>query len=463
MQSIEIPATAIETALENTNPDGIYVSTEWLPDDWWNLFEDEQLSTFIQEAIEQNPTLETARVNVLLASSSAEYVKAALFPMMNWGGDVSREKFSETGIIPFALFQPKSNAPIAVTAGSNGIPVYFTQYESEFTLAYDFDLWGKNRKTWLAAIGTTQSKLADEAFMRIQLSIAVAKTYFQLQINYRRKKTAEQLIKNKEEYSILIQQRIAAALNNQFSFNQIQNNLAGAHLNLLQIQENITIEENALRAYLAGDFTEIIIDLSDGAEVLPRIPVPTCLPLHLLAHRPDILAQKWMIESAGKQIEVAEASFYPDFNLTALIGLQTIHLHELFLKKSSFFNVDPAVSLPIFDGGRLRANLRTSGFDFDLAILKYNDLVLNATREVLDALAVLQNTEQQLEQLKKQTDSELESLKLTEQRVANNIDSRLTFLNTQSNALIAQDQELQGIGNNIQAILSLIKALGGGF
>ena len=111
--------------------------------------------------------------------------------------------------------------------------------------------------------------------------------------------------------------------------------------------------------------------------------MPHNLPLHLISQRADIAAQIKLIQSAGDLIKVAEAGFYPDFNLNAFFGFQTIHFAQLFKWDSTFFNVDPAMTLPIFDGGRLIADLRKSEIDYNGAILQYNQLVIDAASEVL--------------------------------------------------------------------------------
>jgi len=155
---------------------------------------------------------------------------------------------------------------------------------------------------------------------------------------------------------------------------------------------------------------------------------------------------------------VAKAGFYPDFSITGLFGYQTIHLHKLFRYPSTFYNVDPAFSLPIFDGGRLLANLRGSEINYDLAIINYNNLILNAVKEVLSGLAVLRKSGQQLQEFKNQLNNQEENYKLN-----HNLDSDLNLLSSEQIMLSARDREIVALGNTIQAVLSLIKALGGGY
>lgn len=232
---------------------------------------------------------------------------------------------------------------------------------------------------------------------------------------------------------------------------------------LLEIQADIAVNEYQLKTYLAGQFDETINDIQIDEQPLPKIPLPGDLPLSLIARRPDITAQLWLIESAGKQIEVAKAGFYPDFNIIALFGFQTIHLHELFNWKSCYYNVDPAFSLPIFDAGRLSANLTASEINYDIAIYRYNALVLNAVRDVLDGLTLLRNADLQLKEAQSKVKQQEDLLQLTILKKQNHLSSELDFLVSQQAVLISQNVEITTLGRKIQAMLSLIKALGAGY
>lgn len=463
------PAEALSGAMQQAAAsDPIMELSDYFPDEWWKLFADEQLDGFIQQVFARNPTLQKARANILEASASADKMRASLYPSLFWGGDVSRQKFSETGIIPFGFSQSAGATPggsgLAVPAGFAGIiPVYFTQTETELNLKYEFDIWGKKRSALFAALGEVQAQVADEAFTRLQLGIALAQVYFQLQIDYRRQEIALALVANREKNFKLIQDRVKGNLNTMQTSQEAQADITVARQTLLQIQGDIAINEYQLKAYLARDFEEAIEEVEIVERPFPKVPVPKDLPLHLVARRPDIIAQLWLIESAGRQIEVARAGFYPDFNLSAFLGYQTIHLHELFFKKSLFYNINPAFTLPIFEGGRLVANLRGSEVNYDMAIYEYNDLVLNAAKEVLQGMAVLSNREQQLAEVRRSLAYQEEIDRLANLRLQYNLNSGLNNLAIEKNVLLARDQEAIAIGNTLQSILALIKALGGGF
>lgn len=463
---IELPSAALENAMQKFEKNEPIEIADALPSEWWLLFDDSQLTTFIETAFKRNPTLQATYANILLAASNADRVGAALYPQLNWSGDIAREKISETGIIPFGTAPPGTSTNTVITnvpVPQSGIPAYFTQYESELGLTFDFDLWGKNRNTLRAAVGEMRAKAADHAFSRLQLGIALAQVYFRLQVDYRRQDLMLALVENKQKFLNLMNKRFRNNIENGIGISLAESNLADAKQILLQVQGDIAVREYQLKAYLAGDFQEEIEKIEVVEKPLPVVPLPEDLPLHLISQRPDITSQLWIIESAGRRIDVAKAGFYPDINLAAYFGYQTIHLHEFFNWKSSFYNINPAFSLPIFDGGRLIANLRGSEVNYDLAIFNYNQLVLNAAKEVLDSLALLRNNYKQLQQLQEKVSYQTKLSHLTGLRVQKQLNSSLDLLNVEYEVLRAQLQEAAAWGDTIQSMLSLIKAVGGGY
>lgn len=466
---MDVPTQALEVAMEEVLSQAIIEpSSVCFSEDWWAIFEDEQLSCFVTTALERNPTLQSAYANILLANASADRLRSTLFPNLLWAADVSRQKLSETALIPFSQSPPPglsgpSPAQNVATGGAFGIPVYFTQTETEFNLSYDFDIWGKNRNTWAAALSNVQATIADSAFARLQLAIAVAKVYYELQINYKRLANAERLAGLNDRLVVLTRERMDHAINSAIEVQTAKMGLSNSRQYALQIQGAIAVNENKLRAYLAGQFDEVVDQQPILERNLPKVPVPQDLPLRLIAHRPDIVAQLWLIESGGKQIEVARAGFYPDISINALFGFQTLHPRRLFEWPSAFFNVDPAISLPIFDGGLLNANLQGSQINYALAITEYNQMILNAVNEVLDGFAVLQNAKMQLEEYNRKYTDGVHRYRLDVLKAENNLSSDLDVITSEALMLTAYDQELEALGRTYQAILALIKATGGGY
>lgn len=465
-----LPSPALQAALQTASSSPALALHTPLPNNWWELFNDQQLADYILGALDKNPSLQKARAAILTSAYQAGIARSSLYPNLLWGADVSRQKLSETGLIPLnpttgtaatAGAMGTATPPIQpLTAGSNGIPVYFTQYETELTLTYDFDLWGKNRHRLQAALGQMQAKIADQEFVRLQLSIAVARSYFSLQIAYQRQEVAQAMLANKMSYFALIGERVQNNIDNNLALYAAEADVATAKANVWQLQSEIDIAQHQLQAYLAGNFEEIAMPL---IQPLPRVPLPDDLPLGLIARRPDIIAKLWLISAAGKQIAVAQAGFYPDVNLYALLGLQTLQLNKLLEGRSGFFNVDPAVSLPLFDGGFRRSNLHEKESSYDEAVYEYNNLVLNAVQEVLDGITTVRHADEQWRQYEQNALLQLERDRLTHLLYSHNLASDLDQLTSRDSALTARDQELVALGQRIQAILSLIKALGGGY
>lgn len=454
-EKIDVPIIAIEKAKEAVRGDPCFVEDCPLCPCWWELFHDGQLTQFIQLAFARNPTLQAARANIALGLANAGKVRSSLFPYIWWGGDVSRQKLSKTGVLP--LQGTDTVIPVVSI-----IPVYFTLYETQLNLTYNFDIWGKNRNAYCAALGEVKADIADEAFSRLQLGVSLAEVYFALQIDYKRLEIAERRVQNRETY-LKLQKRRSLRLANDIDLIIAENSLSQAREIKIAIIGDIAVNEILLKTYLAGNFQEEIVAVQIEKVPLPPVPLPKELPLHLIARRPDIMAQLWLIESACKKIKVAKAGFYPDFNLMSFFGFQTIHFHELFRWASAYFDADAAFTLPLFDAGYRMANLRGSQADYDVAVFKYNDLVLNATKEVLDGIAVLQNSNQQLVEFNNQSEMQRDIVELTHLRVTHNLESELVLLDREQNFLIAEDNEMIALGNTYAAILSLIEALGGGY
>lgn len=470
IEPISMPVTFLEETLETIPSNLIDKENKTLPFNWWEIFEDSQLNRLIEEALTHSPSFHSSKMKISLARSLANQTRSALYPNLNLGADIARDKFSQTGIIPFTKNDPNSpfipqgaGIPLAATGGKDRIPVYFTQYETEITLGYEFDFWGKNRNTLKAALGRMRAAVADHLFSRLQLSIAVAKTYFQLQIDLKRHVILKEWVEIRRSAAELIENRVNHHLDDNFSFKIANSDLLESLQQLMALELEIELRKNQLKAYVAKDFTETIDFLDISAQSLPRVPIPEELPLHLLSRRPDITSQIWLIESAGKEIEVAKAGFYPDFNLYTLYGYQTLHLPKLLSWPSSFFNIDPSVSLPIFDGGRLKANLSNTEIQYDLEILKYNGLVLQAVQETLDALKQLHNADQQLKVFERLTKDQEELFQLSVLRLKNHLNSKLDQLAREDNLYQAKEKEIMALGLRLDAILSLIKALGGGY
>ncbi len=434
------PLCPLQEAQCEAQQEKIFYESEWLNPNWWCLFDDEQLENYITLALQNYPSLKAAEAKLNQMISVSQGVRSALFPHINLKGRVRYFHESETG---------------------NPIPPFsFTQYEMLTDFKYHIDIWHKYRNSWKASIGEVRAEMADLAYTRLIIALTVAHTYFDLQTAFSREMLARELVCNRQDVCALVEQRVAKGLDTELSFEQAKSDLAMAKIFLNEIEQAVALSQHALRALLSWEDGQIV-------ELVPlrmfSFPMPTALPVDLIAHRPDIAAQRWRIESALKWIDVAKADFYPNIDLLGFFGYETIDIKKLFMNKSIYSTVGPALHLPIFQGGRLCANLGMRQHEYEKASYDYNTIILQAVREVLDGTTRLRKTAERFRDINSATEATKRIYDLTDDQFHHNVVSYLDVLASQVNWLGAQDTLLLTQGESLHAALDLIRSLGGGY
>jgi len=193
------------------------------------------------------------------------------------------------------------------------------------------------------------------------------------------------------------------------------------------------------------------------------VAVPGTLPIDLLGRRADITAARWRVEAATNDAKSAKAAFYPNISLTAFAGLQSIGFDQFFKSGAEQWGVGPAIRLPIFDSGRLRANLRVKNADIDAAVESYNGAVIDAVHDVADQLSSLRSIDrQQTEQVSAQSAAE-SAYDLATQRYKAGLGTYLTVLNAEASVLTQRRQAADLKARALDTQIALIRALGGGY
>ena len=196
---------------------------------------------------------------------------------------------------------------------------------------------------------------------------------------------------------------------------------------------------------------------------MPAVTLPSTVPAELLGRRPDLVAQRWRVESANKDIAVAKAEFYPNVNLIAFIGLQSIGPSGFFSAASRTMGVGPAVTLPIFEGGRLRANLAGKNAAYDIAVEEYNQALVAALRDVVDQLASFRSVAAQRVEQKQALASAQEAYDLALLRYREGLGNYLQVLSAESPLLQQQSLEADLRARQLALAIELTRALGGGY
>lgn len=461
----EMPECTVQASTDKALTEAPFIPGEWPNIYWWLMFNDLQLNELMAKALSDNPDIKIAQSRIRLANYAASAAGSPLWPTLGLEADTTRYRVSKTGAIAAIASLATTTTPVnPLPPPPVGPPGFtFTQTEINLNGQYQVDFWQQNLNNFKAAVGELLATEADAAFSTVLISISVTQAYFNLQVTYAREEVAQKRIKNRTEYLKLVEKRVQNALDNQIALKSAQSYLIGAQEALKEIEYDIAIYKNQLYALITGNFLESVNPISIEHRELFQFPLPTNLPLGLLAHRPDVTAHAWRVEEAAKKIKVAKAAFYPNFNIMGLFGNQTIHPAELFKWRSIYGQVGPAINLPIFEGGLLQANLGTSYEQYYIAVEQYNQTILKSVQNVLDSIAGLKYAFGELQDYKRMANLSEQNLQLTKDRFKHHIDSYLTVLQADLDTISKEDQMLTAMGNYYIQFTNLISALGGGY
>lgn len=420
---------------------------EWPRARWWSVFGDAQLDGLVEEALAGNPTLRVARARVAQASALVDAAVAYASPGATGGLDVTRQHFSLSGTVP---------PPVAGTTR--------TTARLALDLSYELDYAGKNAAAIEAARAGETATEADADAARLALSSAVTRAYFQLQSLFTMRAIAERELGQAEKRVELTRQRFGAGLDTETALSRAQSFPPEIRANVAQLDSGIALARNQLAA-LAGKGPDrglsIVAAQRSAHEVLPSIPGN--LPLDLLGRRPDLVAARWRAEAASREIEVARLRFLPNVNLLAFVGVASLGLDRLFAAGSDIVGAGPAIRLPLFAAGNLQAGLRGRRADYDLAVERYNELLLDAVREVADQVQTRRSLETERGERGRALAATDRTHRLTVDRYRAGLANYLDVLDAEAPLFGLQRAETDLRARALQAEVSLYRALGGGY
>ncbi|QCB46156.1 efflux transporter outer membrane subunit [Hydrogenophaga sp. PAMC20947] len=412
---------------------------------WWEAWGDPALTALVGQALAAHPSLQVVEARLAKASAAVAAEGGNAGPKLQFSADATRQRFSATSIYP---------APLG---GSTQ-----TLANAQFAGSWEIDFFGRHRAAIDAALGGQRAAQADAAAARNLLASQVGQTYVQFGRLLAQRTVAERALAQREQMLGLIRQRVDAGLDTQVELRQGEGALPEARQSIEQINELIDNTRNALAA-LAAVPAESLAALKPALSNERLLVVPESVPANLLGTRPDIEAARWRIEAATQGITAAKAQFYPNVNLTAFAGLSSIGLGNLVEAGSRQMGVGPAIHLPIFDSGSLRANLSNKTADLDSAVAAYNGAVLDAVRETADQLNTLQSlARQRAEQAQAQRAVE-EAYAFAQQRYGAGLSGYLTLLNAENAVLAQRRQAVDLHARALSAQVGLVRALGGGY
>jgi NodT family efflux transporter outer membrane factor (OMF) lipoprotein len=417
----------------------------WPAADWWTRFGDAQLNALVEEALADSPAVGVVRARLDRAVALAVAAGAPLAPQVNAGFDVNRQRFSANGIFP---------PPIA--------GAWFTQSQLALALGYELDFWGKNRAAYEAALGQVRAAEVDAYAGKLLLSAAIAHAYVQLAHAFDQLDLAHDALRQRETIFELTRQRLAAGLDTRVELKEAEASIPAARQRVAQIEERIALARSELAAF-AGKGPDRGISIGRPQLQGGPVALPSTLPADLLGRRPDVVAQRWRVEAARRDIDGAKAQFYPNINLAALAGVQSVTFSRLLDRGSEIPSIGAAVRLPLFDGGRLRGNLGVKDADYDLAVEQYNQTLLDAMREVVDRLASLRSVDTQSNEARTGLGAAEEAYGIAVARYRAGLGNTLQVLVAETQVLEQRNLRTDLRYRELDLSIDLIRALGGGF
>lgn len=430
-------------------PAAISIPTQggaWPAMDWSARFGDPQLTALISEAVANSPTLAEARARVAKATAYTEQAHAATGPNADVKYAFTHEHFSGNTYFPPPIGNSWQNEN-ALTFGAS----------------YDLDLWGKNHEALRSAISGRKAAEAEEQQARLVLSTSVAHAYVHLALLYALRDVASNEVASRKSIGSLTQQRVQTGLDNEVESRTVDVTIDATRTDVSELDGRIATTRYQLAALLGKGpdcglqiTRPVLLDAQDNA-------LPDTLPADLLSRRPDIVAARWRIDAAGHDVKVAKADFFPDVNLAAAFGYDAFGWGHLFSGASRQVQAGPAIHLPLFDGGALRAQLKDRYAGYDSAVATYNQALISALNDVATQVASIRAIEQQQATAQSAYDASRRAYDLEIIRYKAGLDPQLQVLSADV-ARLEQSQRVATLRmQRLDAQIALIQSLGGGY
>jgi NodT family efflux transporter outer membrane factor (OMF) lipoprotein len=426
---------------------GVAISpAAWPAADWWSGLGDTQLNALIAEALQNNPGLDIADARARAAQAQAGVADAARQPTVNAGASVSGARIPTT-IMP-------------ADAGGGHFALAKYGYAS---FKWGLDLWGGKRAAWQAALGASRAAGIEAQAARIELSANVARAYAQLGYAF----TQQDLAKAEHERATaareLTRQRVAAGIDNRIQLKQGDAEVASAEQQMALARRAVESARSSL-SVLLGKGPDRGLEIARPQTLHPaQLAVPADLPVELIGHRADLVAARWRVEAASKDIAATKTEFMPNISIGAMAGVISMGGGNPLSLPARFYQIGPSLSLPIFDGGRLRANLAGKDAQYDLAVAQYNQTLVGAVNQIADELSALQSLREQIDAQQRAQDAARQAWQLAQQRYKAGIGSYLEALSVRQQLLTAERATAALQAQQVDLSVQLIQALGGGF
>jgi len=442
-QALNANTLATDEAIQSAARDA-----HWPTAQWWQAYGDPQLNRWVELATHDSPSLAMAAARVREARAMAGIVESAESLQINSDTTLKRHNWPNDQFYgPGAL------------SGSNT-----WDNNTSLGFSYALDLWGRESNATERAVDLAHMSVAEARQAQLELQNNVVRAYIQLSLHYANRDIVAATLAQQQQILDLANKRLNAGIGTHFDVSQAETPLPETHRQLDALDEEIALSRNQLAA-LAGKGP------GEGARLQrptlslgAPLKLPSSLPAQLLGQRPDVVASRWQVAAQARGIDVAHAGFYPNVDLVGSLGYMATGGGMLgFLTGKKFnYNVGPAITLPIFDGGRLRSQLGEANAGYDIAVAHYNQTLVNALKGISDQLIRRESMDKQKGFAAESVASAQKTYDIAMIAYQRGLTDYLNVLNAQTLLFRQQQVEQQVQAARLTAHADLVTALGGG-
>ena len=457
-----VPAVALALCSCTVGPDfqlpGFSGGSKWketqstsatrLPDHWWRLFNDRELTRLVDRALAANNDLAAAKSRVDTSRALVGVDRAKLFPTLDLSGRAGISRSSADAL--------RGNLPAGVD-----VALESQNYRSTFDLAYDPDLWGRNKRALEASSAQAAASEALLDSQRLGVATEVARQYFLLRGLDAQDSVLQNTLKSRQEALEIQTSKLNAGLTDGLASSRARTEVELADNDLAIVQRQRGSAEHALAVLCGAAPSSFSVTRRDSNSSLPDIRAG--LPAEVLNRRPDVRAAIQELRAANARIGVAEAAFYPNFSLSAGGGFESIDIKRFLDWENRVLSLGAGVAAPLIDGGTNKSNYQAARSRYDEALATYRQTLLVALREVEDALVDLKGLTKSRNALRLALDSSQETRRLSQERYDKGLTSYFEVVDSERDVLRVQLVLSQLEANQRITLAALAKALGGGW
>ena len=422
-------------------------SAQWPAEQWWTAYGDAQLNALIAEALADAPDLAAAAARLQRAEAVAQITGASSKPQVSAHASVTGDKLSTNHLIP--------SSP--ATEGLNDYG------RATLDMRWELDFWGKNRAALAAATSEMEASRAELAQARLWLAAGVAAHYAELSRLHANRETAARALEIRQKTASLFTQRFDNGLETRGGLRNADARRAVAEGELLALDEQNALQRNRLAALLGAGPDRALSIAAPTLKLDRAFGLPAEISADLLGRRPDVVAARLRTEAQARRIDQKKAEFYPNVNLSALVGVQSLGLDMLAKGGSGIASFGPAISLPIFSGGRLQGELRGAHASYAEAVAQYNATVARALQDVADNAISQKALGQRLGKAQEAVDAASEAHRVARNRYEGGLATYLEVLTAEDSLLGALSAQTNLRSASFTLDIGLQRALGGGY